>query len=69
MSLAHQFNLFHFEQIKPTLKVPISAERIKEAKALYAKGDVTGSVRLLREVREKLENFERSLTNKPSNHG
>ncbi len=55
----HQFSLFGFQ--KPKLKVPISKERIEEAKALFAKGDMLGSARRLREVREALERFERTL--------
>ncbi len=58
----HQFSLFGYAP--PKLKVPISAERIKEAKALYNKGDYTGSAKKMREVREGLENFERRLNNK-----
>lgn len=60
--VVHQFSLFGYS--KPKLKVPISVDRIKEAKALYAKGDYTGSAAKMREVREALENFERRLTNK-----
>lgn len=51
----HQFGLFGF--IKPTSKVPISAERIREAKKKYANGDVKGSAALIREVGEKLDAY------------
>jgi len=60
----HQFNLFGYTP--PKLKVPISAQRIEEAKALYKKGDYAGSAGKMREVREALENFEKRLNNKPS---
>lgn len=60
----HQFNLF-----KPTEslrgKVPISAERIKEAKALLAKGDYKDAAQTLRDIRERLEEFEKRITHKP----
>jgi hypothetical protein len=55
----HQFSLFG--HIKPSFKVPISAARIKEAKALLARGDPKGSVLKMREVREALERFESKL--------
>lgn len=58
----HQFSLFGYVPVK--LKVPISAERIKEAKALYKKGDYSGSAAKMREVREGLENFLQRLNNK-----
>lgn len=57
----HQFSLFGYQ--KPTGKVPISAERIREAKALMAAGDSRGSAEKLREVREALENYEKRITN------
>lgn len=57
--MTHQFNLFGF--ISPTRKVPISAERIREAKAMLAKGDPLGTAGKLREVRERLEDFERRI--------
>lgn len=55
----HQFNLFGF--VKPKLKVPISAERIEEVKALIAKGDGKSAATKLRELREGLERFEHSI--------
>lgn len=60
----YQFSLFGF--VPPKIKVPISAERIREAKALFAKGDVKGSAAILREVRERLEVFEQRLGNRKS---
>lgn len=53
--MTHQFSLFGY--IKPTGKVPISAERIREAKALFNKGDQKSSAAKMREVREALENY------------
>lgn len=57
----HQFSLFGFQ--KPTTKVPISAERIREAKALFAAGDSNGSAEKMREVREALERYEKRISN------
>jgi hypothetical protein len=51
----HQFSLWGYQ--KPTGKVPISAERIREAKALFQNGDQKMSAAKLREVRESLENY------------
>jgi len=51
--------------MRPRLKVPISAARILEAKALMAAGRPLESAAAMREVREGLEAFERRLTNKP----
>lgn len=61
---AHQFNLFGFNVIRPRRKVPISAERIREAKALMAQGNTKEAAAKMREVREALEAFEARLTNK-----
>ena len=59
--MSYQFSLFGY--IKPTGKVPISAERIREAKALFQKGDNKMSAAKLREVRESLEAYERRISN------
>ena len=58
----HQFSLFGY--VAPSGKVPISAEKIRQAKALFAAGDSKGSAEKLREVREALERFEARLSNK-----
>ena len=55
----HQFSLFGYQ--KPKKKVPISAARIEEAKRLYNKGDVLGSAAAMRDVRERLEDFEKRI--------
>jgi hypothetical protein len=60
---AHQFNLFNFQAIRPRLKVPISAARIAEAKALVAAGNGADAADKLREIREALEAFEARLFN------
>lgn len=57
--MTHQFSLFGF--IAPTKKVPISRERIEEAKKQLAQGNMKGVLENLVRVRERLENFERSL--------
>ena len=57
----HQFSLFDFNTMKPKKKIPISRERILEAKALFDKGDIMGSVSKMRELREALERYERTL--------
>jgi len=61
---SHQFSLFDFNTMRPRLKVPISAARILEAKALMAQGKPKESAAAMREVREGLERFEARLTNK-----
>lgn len=58
----YQGSIFGFQ--KPRVKVPISAERIREAKEQIARGDGKGAEQTLRELREGLERFERRLTNK-----
>jgi len=55
----HQFSLF--DSVKPVKKVPISAEAIKKAKAFLEAGDQLKALQVMRTIREKLENFERSL--------
>lgn len=59
--VVHQFSLFSFSENKPMKKVPISAARIREAKALMAKGNTTGAAAKMREVREALEDFEQRI--------
>lgn len=58
----HQFGLFGY--VPPKIKVPISAERIREVKELIGKGDGANAALKLREVREGLERFERGLFNR-----
>lgn len=50
-----QFSLFGWQ--KPTSKVPISKERVAQAKALYLGGDVKGAARKMHEVAEGLERY------------
>jgi hypothetical protein len=57
--MTHQFSLFGF--VPPSRKVPISAERIREAREMIAKGDMKGLADRLRSVREKLEDYEEKL--------
>ena len=58
----HQFSLFGHQP--PKLKVPISAEKIRQAKEFLAKNDGKSALQVIRDVREVLENFERRITNK-----
>lgn len=60
----HQFSLFNQAAMAPGRKVPISAARIREAKALMAMGDARGSAEAMRDVREALERYEARITNK-----
>lgn len=55
----HQFSLFGFQ--KPKTKVPISAARIREAKAEMAAGNTKAAVSKMREVREGLERYLRRM--------
>lgn len=61
--MADQLPIFGFKAMLPKTKVPISKARIEEAKALYASGDILGSVEKLREVRESLERYCNRITN------
>jgi hypothetical protein len=54
-----QFSLFGFQ--KPKAKVPISKQRILEAKEQLKKMDSKGLIKTLRDVRDSLERFERKL--------
>lgn len=57
----HQFSLFDYNQMRPKTKIPISAARIKEAKALMQQGNQKGAAAALREVREGLEEYLKRL--------
>lgn len=57
----HQFGLFGY--VKPTGKVPMKASDLQEVKALIAKKEGDAAARKLRDIRESLERFERSLSN------
>ena len=57
----HQFNLFKFEETKPKKKVPISKKRIEEVKRLIESGKGDKAALKLRDIRERLENFEARL--------
>lgn len=54
----HQFSLFG--HLRPVKKVPISEARIREVEALMRAGDKS-AVDALRDIRYKLENFERRI--------
>lgn len=60
----HQFSLFNEATMRPKLKVPISASRIREARDLMEQGDSMGAARAMRQVRETLEDYESRLINK-----
>ena len=57
----HQFTLFQYNDMRPKRKVPISAARIREAKALMDAGDHKGAAQRMREVRELLEEYEKRI--------
>lgn len=60
-----QPSLFGFQ--RPRFKYPpITRQRIQEAKALLAKNDLRGVYETLRDLRYKLEAFEKRITSKPS---
>lgn len=61
--LSHQFNLYGY--VKPTGKVPISAARIREAKEALIRGDSLTAIQSMRDIREKLENYEKRINHKP----
>jgi hypothetical protein len=61
----NQLPLFGFRDMKPKARVPISRERIEEAKKLFQGGDIKGSVEVLREVRYKLEAYCARINSKP----
>ncbi len=63
--MSEQPSLFGFNDMRPRAKVPISKERIQEAQRLLAKKDHLGCAQILREVRYKLEAYERRISNKP----
>jgi hypothetical protein len=52
----HQFSLFGWQP--PKKKVPISAARILEAKEAIIRGDSKGAIQALRDINDKLQNFE-----------
>lgn len=59
---SHQFSLFSFNEIKPKAKVPISKERIEEVKRLIQCEDGKNAAAALRDIREKLEDFEARIS-------
>lgn len=54
-----QPSLFGFQ--RPIKRIPISAAKIQEVQRLIAAGKGKDAAMVLREVREKLENFSRTL--------
>ena len=64
--VSHQFSLFGY--VRPTSKVPISAARIREAKEAIMRGDAKSAVQALRDINDKLENFERRIHHDKSNN-
>jgi hypothetical protein len=55
----HQFSIFGFQQ--PKRKVPIIAARIKEAQRLIDAGKGLDAAEVLRNIRYKLEDFEKRI--------
>lgn len=60
--IIHQFTLFGFQRPTIKLKLGFSPARMKEAKDLYERGDFKGSAEIIREFREKLEDFADRLS-------
>jgi len=58
-SVDHQWSLFGWQ--RPKKKVPISAARILEAKEAIMRGDSKSAIQALRDINDKLENFERRI--------
>ncbi len=67
--MAEQKSLFGFNDMRPKLglKKIITRERMEEGKRLMKKGDDKGAAAILRDVRYKLEAYERRISNKPEN--
>lgn len=61
--MPEQGELFGFHDMRPRAKVPISKERIQEAQRLLKAKDSLGCAQILREVRYKLEAYERRISN------
>lgn len=53
----HQFSLFSAAEMRPKMKVPISAARISQVKALIDAGKGEDAARVLREVNDRLDDF------------
>lgn len=56
-----QRDLFGFEDMRPKAKVPISEERIREAQKLLENRDGKGAAAILRDIRYKLEAYEKGF--------
>lgn len=63
--MGEQKALFGFNDMRPKAKVPISKERILEAQRLLEGKDYKSAAAVLRDVRYKLEAYERRISNKP----
>ena len=64
--VTHQFELFGWQ--RPRKKIPLSAARIREAKEAIMRGDSKTAVQALRDINDKLENFERRIHHDKSNN-
>lgn len=65
--MSEQKALFGFHDMRPKAKVPISKERILEAQRLLEGKDYKSAAAVLRDVRYKLEAYDRRISNKPEN--
>lgn len=61
----NQLPLFGFHDMKPRAKVPISKERVEEAKRMHENGDDKAAAEIMREVRYKLEAYCARINSKP----
>lgn len=58
-AIHHKFSLFDAPTMRPKFKVPISADRIRQAKAEIAAGRGEDAARTLREINDRLNDFGR----------
>jgi hypothetical protein len=67
---AHQFSLFNFEDMRPRIRFSVEDKlylriRCNDGKHAMKNGDTWKTLEALTDIRERLESFERRITQKP----
>lgn len=70
----HQFSLFNFEDMRPRLRFSPEDKlylrmKCNEGKHYLKQGDQFKTLEVLQEIRERLESYERRITNNHKSNG
>lgn len=62
--VTHQFSLFTEVEMRLKTRVPMSSSSVRAVKNLLSSKDYKGAAEQLRDIRERLEEYEERITNR-----